>query len=230
MTQQAKKSSRVQCKDPFAPVRLSPVRVNGSEVAHQAVEILNDQGIWQTIEVRSPHYQLIPNEAVLTATKDILAASDLSWREAGSTTWTGRFYSTSFISDGLIEVPSLNDTIAIGIRLSNSYNGCCQFRISLQAFVLSCMNGMISPRIFRSFAVRHSNGNEFCLDAAVRVISTGMSILEQLVPRVTALSKIPLDINTLSKVASEVRLPDRDWAHIVRDLNGVGLYSEFHRG
>ena len=42
MEEQRKK--RVQVKDPLAPVRLSPVRVNGNTVTQQRVEIQNAEG------------------------------------------------------------------------------------------------------------------------------------------------------------------------------------------
>jgi hypothetical protein len=220
-SQHSRKRSRVQVSNPLAPVRTSPVQVGGSQVPHLAVEILNDHNIWETVDIHSPQYRLISNETVDMVTKDILAASDLSWRETGSTVWTGRFYGAQFISDGLVDVPEVGDSICLGLKTENSYNGACQFRISLQAYVLSCCNGLVSPRLFRSFAVRHTNGNDFKIDEAVSVLSTGMTILEQIAPRVSALSKIPLTIDLLAQVARETRLPDREWGHITRELNGI---------
>ncbi len=218
---QVHRRRQVQVKDPMAPVRLSPVHVNHSEVAHQAVEILNDEGAWECINIHSPLYQLIPNQTVQTVTSDILAASELSWHDAGSV-WTGRYFAQLYASDGLHEVHEVGDTLCLGLRAENSYDGSCQFRLVLQAYVLSCSNGLVSPRLFRSFAVRHMNGNgDFRIEEAINVISSGMSILEQIAPRVSALSRIPLDIDLLGQVARETKLPDREWGHITRSLEGV---------
>ena len=41
---------RVQVQNPLAPVRLSPVRVNGNAVTHQGVEIQLDDSSWEAIE------------------------------------------------------------------------------------------------------------------------------------------------------------------------------------
>lgn len=212
---------QVQVTDPLAPVQLSPVRVNGSQVPNQAVEILNDDGAWECINIHSPLYKLIPNQTVQTVTNDILGASELSWKETTSV-WTGRYFAQLFMSDGLQEVPVTGDTLALGLRSENSYDGSCQFRLVLQAYVLSCSNGLVSPRLFRSFAVKHMNGNDgFRIDEAVSIISSGMSILEHIAPRVSALSRIPLTINLLAQVARETKLPNREWGYIARELNGV---------
>ncbi len=40
-------NSRIVVSDPLAPVRISPVRVNGSSVANKGIEILNDEGEWE---------------------------------------------------------------------------------------------------------------------------------------------------------------------------------------
>jgi len=42
---------RVSVEDPLAPVRISPVRVNGHQVTQQGVEILNDNGDWEAIPI-----------------------------------------------------------------------------------------------------------------------------------------------------------------------------------
>lgn len=206
--------------DPLAPVRLSPVRVNGSRVEHRAVEIQNDEGTWEVLNIHSPVYQLIPNEVMASVTRDILAESQLDWRPRGSV-WTGRYYAELFASDGLVEVPEVGDTIALGLRSENSYDGSCQFRIVLQAWVLSCSNGLVSPRTFTSFALRHMAGNEFEIDRAVRTISEGLPLLEAVAPRVAALSRTPLSINLLARIARQIHLPAREWGYITPSLDGV---------
>ncbi len=185
---------QIQVSDPLAPVRLSPVRVNGSHVEHKAVEIQTEAGPWECLNIHSPFYQLIPNETMDKVTREILAASDFSWKNAGSV-WTGRYYAQLFQSDATVEVPEVGDTLCLGLRSENSYDGSCQFRLVLQGYVLSCLNGLVSPRLFRSFAVRHTTGNDFNIKEAICMISTGLTLLENIAPRVVGLSTIPLTID-----------------------------------
>lgn len=214
------KRSQIAVEDPLAPVRLSPVRVNGSDVPHKAIEILGDDGRWEVVNIHSPYYQLIPNELMSAVTCDILEASDLTWNRRGSV-WTGRYFAELFCSDGLREVSEVGDALALGLRSENSYDGSCQFRIVLQAWVLSCSNGLVSPRLFSSFSLRHLNGSEFDVEKAVSTIAEGMSLLEVIVPRISALAHTPLTIDLLAKVARDTRLPDREWGHITPELDGV---------
>jgi len=212
--------SRVDVSDPLAPVRESSVRVNGSPVLNKGIEIINDDGAWECINIHSSSYKLVPNEVMASVTQEILGGSDLEWNQVNQV-WTGRYFAQLFTSNGVVEVPEVGDTLCLGLRAENSYDGSCQFRLVLQAFVLSCANGLVSPRYFRSFAMKHTASNEFNVGDAVRVIGTGLDLLEQVAPRVTALSRIPLSIDLLAKVATETNLPKRDWGFITADLQGV---------
>ena len=73
--------SLVAATDPFAPVRLSPVSVNGSAVSLLGVEVERNDGAWKCISVHSQGYQLIPNALVLQATREITSRSSMSWTE-----------------------------------------------------------------------------------------------------------------------------------------------------
>lgn len=111
--------SIVQVKDPFAPVRLAPVSVNGTSVPQVGVEILNDDGAWEAININSQGYQLIPNTLVQQAAREIMSRSDLQWNEE-KTIWTGRFLSLMYRSDRIIEVPVLGDAVSLGLCGSGS--------------------------------------------------------------------------------------------------------------
>lgn len=215
-----KSRRRVQVADPFAPVRVSPVRVNGSPVMNKGIEIMNDDGEWECINIHSSGYQLVPNEVMASVTQEILGGSDLIWSKVKEV-WTGRYFAQLFSSNGIVEVPEVGDALCLGLRAENSYDGSCQFRLVLQAFVLSCKNGLVSPRHFRSFSMKHSSNNEFNTGDAVHTLSAGLDLLEQLTPRIASLTKIPLTIDLLSQVASETRLPKRDWGFITETLHGV---------
>ena len=89
------------------------------------------------------------------------------------------------------------------------------------AFVLSCSNGLMSPRYFSTYTLKHIAVHEFDLNEAVSVINAGLDTLEEIAPRIAALSAITLDLKMLAEVAKQVNLPNRDWAYIVQNLGDV---------
>jgi len=194
--------------------------VNGSPVLNQGIEILNDDGFWEAINIHSSAYQLVPNDVMASVTQEILGGSDLDWNQVNQI-WTGRYFAQIFTSSGIVEVPEVGDTLCLGLRAENSYDGSCQFRLVLQAFVLSCANGLVSPRNFRSFSMKHTSNIEFNVQDAVKVIGTGLDLLEQVAPKVSALSRIPLSIDVLARVSMDTHLPKREWGFITENLQGV---------
>lgn len=212
--------SRIQVSDPLAEVRISPVRVNGSSVANKGIEILNDEGVWECVNIHSASYNLIANTLAEETTTQILAESNLSW-EPMSEIWTGRYWARTYKSDMTVEAPKVGDTLSLGLRVENSYDGSCQFRFVLMAFVLSCENGLVSPKNFTSYKLRHTNGNQFVTDEAVSVIRSGLDELMEVVPLVERLNDIPLSIELLSQVSRETGLPNGEWGHITKDLRGA---------
>ena len=201
--------STVKVTDPFAQVRLAPVSVNGSAVPQVGVEIRNDEGDWECINIHSQGYQLISNSLAQQTAREITSMSSLDWTEE-KTIWTGRFLSTLYRSDQIVEVPEVGDAIALGLRVENSYDGSAKFRLVLMAFVMSCTNGLMSPRHFSTYTVKHHAAQEFDLDEAVAVIHGGTRSLERIAPRIATLSKIPLDLRTLATVAKNLSLPNRE--------------------
>ncbi len=217
MDEQRKK--RVQISDPLAEVRVSPVRVNGSSVANKGIEILNNNGEWECINVHSSSYNLIPNTLAAKTTGQILDESSLSW-EPTSEIWTGRYWAKLYKSDMTVEASKVGDTLSLGLRVENSYDGSCGFRIQLMAFVLSCENGLVSPKNFTSYKLRHSigNGNQFVTDEAASVIRSGLDELIAVVPMVERLNDIPLSIELLSQVSRETGLPNGMLGLITKEL------------
>lgn len=211
---------RVSVEDPLAPVRLSPVRVNGNAVTHQGVEIQNDDGSWEAINIHSADYNLVSNADADRVTQRILAESALHWTKMKEV-WTGRYWAQLLQSDTSIAVPSVGDTLNLGLRVENSYDGSCQFRLVLMAYVLSCSNGLVSPRNFSSYKMRHTMNNDFRTDEAVSILKSGMDQLEALLPKIDSLSRIPLTFSLLSKVAKETALPKREWGFIAEKLENA---------
>ncbi len=109
----------------------------------------------------------------------------------------------------------------LGLRVENSYDGSAKFRIVLMAFVLSCTNGLMSPRYFSTYALKHTAAQGFDLKEAVSVIQNGVASLEEIAPRIATLSKIRLNLKTLATVAKNVSLPNRDWGPIVQNLGNA---------
>ena len=212
--------SMVQVKDPFAAVRLAPVSVNGTSVPQVGVEILNDDGDWEAINIHSQGYQLIPNTLVQQAAREIMSRSELQWNEE-KTIWTGRFLSLMYRSDKIIEVPAVGDAVSLGLRVENSYDGSAKFRLVLMAYVLSCTNGMMAPRFFTTYTMRHSVENRLDLRGAVDLLNNGVTLLESLAPRIASLSGIRLNLKLLSEVARNIDLPNRDWGPILQNLGSA---------
>ena len=211
------KRTRVMVSDPLANVRTSPVRVNGSSVTNQGIEIYNDRDEWECINIHSANYYLVPNSLVAEITEEILADSGMTW-EPTTEVWTGRYWAQHYMSDVSVGVPRVGDSISLGLRVENSYDGSSQFRLVLMAYVLSCTNGLVSPRHFTNYRMRHTACNEFRIPEAVSVLRAGMNELADIVPMVEALSEMPLSIELLSKVAQETPLPNGEWGHVAREL------------
>jgi len=208
---------RVSVEDPLAPVRLSPVRVNDHRVTHQGVEIQLDDGNWEAINIHSADYNLVPNSEAYRVTQRILSESSLRWAKRNEV-WTGRYWASLYQADTSVEVPSVGDALALGLRVENSYDGSCQFRLVLMAYVLSCSNGLVSPQHFAKYTMRHTRNNDFDVQEAVAVLMSGMEQVQGLLPKINVLSRIPLTFRLLSRVARETPLPKREWGFIAEDL------------
>lgn len=212
--------SMVQVKDPFAPVRLAPVSVNGTSVPQVGVEIFNDEGAWEAINIHSQGYQLIPNTLVQQAAREIMSRSDLEWSPT-QTIWTGRFLSLMYRSNRLEDVPGVGDAVALGLRVENSYDGSAKFRLVLMAYVLSCTNGLMSPRFFTTYTLKHTVDNRLDLRGAVDLIHNGAVMLENLAPRIASLASIRLNVKLLAEVARNIDLPNRDWGPVLQNLGNA---------
>lgn len=213
------KRKRAKVTDPMAEVRLSPVRVNGSEVSNQAVEIRDDHGDWQCLAIHSSSYQLVTNSVVSEIAEEIMVQTGTVWHPEREV-WNGKFWAKVYRSDLRVDAPQVDDTLALGLRLENSYDASCQFRIVLMGIVLSCLNGLVSPKHFSSFSMRHIGREEVNYGLAVAKIRQGMGELEGLLPMINRLNRIPLTVNLISQVANETGLPNGEWGHINKLLGG----------
>ena len=213
------KRSRVRVSSPFAEVRTAPVSVHGSQVSNLAIEIRDDEGDWQCLNIHSSAYNLIPNEKVSEIAEEILIQTGQLWTPEREI-WTGRYWAKLFRSNLEIDAPEVGDTLGLGLRVENSYDGSCQFRIVLMGFVLSCSNGLVSSKHFSSFSMRHVGSEEVNYGLAVAKIRQGMGELEAILPLVNRLSRIPLTVDLISQVANETPLPNREWGEVCKLLGG----------
>ncbi|OPL19564.1 MAG: hypothetical protein AVO35_10400 [Candidatus Aegiribacteria sp. MLS_C] len=212
-----KNRKRVQVSDPVAEVRISPVRVNGHQVTHKGVEIQLDDGSWEAINIHSNDYNLVPNADADRVAKQILADSAYGW-EKKDEIWTGRYWAALYQADSDVEAPSVGDALSLGLRVENSYDGSCQFRLILMAYVLSCSNGLVVPQHFANYRMRHTMNNEFDTAEAVYVLNSGMEQVVGLLPKIDELSRTPLTLSLLSRVAKETSIPKRDWGYIAENI------------
>ena len=215
-----KERSRVKVTSPLAEVRAARVRVNGASVTHKGIEILNDEGEWDCINIHSANYNLISNTQVAEATEKILSESIIQWTPEREV-WTGRYWAKIFKSDVAVDAPQVDDTLSLGLRVENSYDGSCQFRMVLMGYVLSCTNGLVSPKMFSSYTVRHSGSDDFIMASALMHLEEGISQVKNILPRVNMLNDIPLTIDLLARVANETGLPNGEWGHITKLLTGT---------
>jgi len=212
--------ARIKVSSPLAEVRAARVRVNGASVTHKGIEILNDAGEWSCLNIHSSNYNLISNSTVQEVTEQILIESGILWSPEREV-WTGRYWGKMFKSDLCVDAPQIDDTLSLGLRVENSYDGSCQFRMVLMGYVLSCMNGLVSPKVFSTYSLRHSGGEELSLLGAIDHLKSGIEQINELVPRVNVLNQIPLTIDLLSKVAEDTGLPNSEWGHITKLLGGT---------
>lgn len=211
---------RVRVSSPLAPVRLARVNVNGAAVTHQGIEILDDFDEWQCISIHSGCYNLISNAQVAEITDDILAGSQIRWTPAREI-WSGKYWARIFSSDVSVDCPRVGDTLSLGLRVENSYDGSARFRMVLMGYVLSCTNGLISPKHFSSYSLKHI-GDEEPSHAVVHAhLEKGIREVEALLPIVDRLSSIPFTSDLLCEVASKIGLPNSEWGHICKLIGGA---------
>jgi len=176
-----------------AEVKTVPHIAGGVTTEHSDVMIMGDNG-WQYINTVSPNYQLVTNETAMGIANEIMSNSEHVWSPV-KTMWNGKrmssFYKTQ---DAVAELPRVGDTIAMGLRVDNSYDGSSSFGYALMAYVLSCTNGLVSDRLFGTFRMKHV-GNSWDMDAAKETIIGGTQRLIEFAPRIDALGGHELELS-----------------------------------
>ncbi|MBN1435414.1 DUF932 domain-containing protein [Candidatus Fermentibacterales bacterium] len=211
--------TRVSVRDPMSPVRAVEVRTNGDAV-FQGIEILADSGQYELLNVHSTSYNLLANADVERAARRVLDDSGLDWRRVRET-WTGRFWARQWMSDYQIEAPAVGDVLALGLLVQNSYDGSAQASMVLMAYVVACTNGLMSSRHFESYAMKHLVSETFDTRGAVAKLNAGMQQVQELVPVMERLHRIPLTVDLLVDVAVRTQLPRAEWGFVLEKLKGA---------
>jgi len=76
----------------------------------------------------------------------------------------------------------------------------------------------MSPRLFTTYTIKHLASNAFDIEEAVGILNEGVVALEVLAPKIGELSRMPLNVKRLSSVAKSIDLPNRDWGHVLQQL------------
>lgn len=211
--------TRLQVSDPMSPVRSVEIRTNGDAV-FQGVEILSDCGQFELLNIHSASYNLLANSDVQKAAQSVLDDSGLSWRKVRET-WNGRFWAEQWISDCQVEAPEVDDLLAMGLLVQNSYDGSAQASMVLMGFVVACTNGLMSTRHFESYSMKHLTSETFDNSGAVAKLDAGVQQVQALVPVMHSLNRIPLSVGLLARVAGETQLPRAEWGFILEKLSGA---------
>lgn len=203
---------------PFSDVALDQMEVGGEKVDKMAVRVMDDAGIFRTQAVVGMDYALIPNTLARQVGEDVMARSPYTW-EHMATAHTGKVMSLSYRSDLILEVPEVGDTIALGIRIENSYDKSIKFKASLMAYVLSCLNGMTSRKFFKSFTFRHheSSGDFDVADISEKLLE-GEGVLRKIAPVLAELKRAPLRSETICQAARELSVPGNNFMNVVKSL------------
>lgn len=210
---------RVAVADPMSPVRSVKIRTNGDSV-FQGIEILSDSGQYELLNVHSTSYNLLANADVERAARRVLDDSGLDWRRVRET-WTGRFWGRQWISDYQIEAPEVGDVLALGLLIQNSYDGSAQASMVLMGYVVECTNGLLASRHFGTYAMKHLVGETFDTRGAIAKLNTGMQQVQELVPVMERLHRIPLTVDLIADVAVRTQLPRAEWGFVLEGLKGA---------
>ena len=209
----------------YSPIRKVPLEYQGIQSNAWSVQIehLTDKSEWKEVGVVSDNYLLIDNTKVEQLITDISEASGYQWTK-DKVFWNGRQFMYSMVSkDAVVDNVAVDDDIALGMMVWNSYDGstALQFKLYLQRLV--CLNGMISNDIFKSFRFKHdhtsSNYQEDIMEA-VKMIQGSDDKVRYMINALRYLLKDELNVDTLKLIRKEYldQLPVSLFGNIIDKL------------
>lgn len=187
---------------------------------------------------QSSRYAFVPTSQVIDGMRN---AGFLPYSATQS---LSRIADKKFLTKHLIRFRPENTTLAqvgdtaVEAVLVNSHDGTSQYEISLGAFRLACLNGMMVAEGFAQiFKVRHT-GNIISevIDATSRIIEAAPQVVEQ-ISRWKTIDLLPSEARILAEEAHSLRFEDGQVAPAAEKLlqprrssdNATDLWTTFNR-
>lgn len=187
---------------------------------------------------QSSRYAFVPTSQVIDGMRN---AGFLPYSATQS---LSRIADKKFFTKHLIRFRPENTTLAqvgdtaVEAVLVNSHDGTSQYEISLGAFRLACLNGMMVAEGFAQiFKVRHT-GNIISevIDATSRIIEAAPQVVEQ-ISRWKTIDLLPSEARILAEEAHSLRFEDGQVAPAAEKLlqprrssdNATDLWTTFNR-
>lgn len=146
-----------QTHEAFAPVKKMQTQYDDrrKSVCHNVNMLVN--GKWEEVGSGvSPNYLVISNKELNAYCERIRRGTGMKWVHDRMMFDGKRYKNVYRTEDNGIHVPELNDTMYIIFTEVNSYDGSGMAGFRIDFMVLSCLNGMISPRYGLEHKIRHS--------------------------------------------------------------------------
>ncbi len=105
--------STVNVTEPFAPVRLAPVSVNGEAVPQVGVEILNDNGTWECIYIQLPGLQLFSNSLAQQTARENHQPVQVALGRRKDHLDRSVSQQHSYRSDQIVDLPVVGDAVSL---------------------------------------------------------------------------------------------------------------------
>lgn len=187
---------------------------------------------------QSSRYAFVPTSQVIDGMRN---AGFLPYSATQS---LSRIADKKFFTKHLIRFRPENTTLAqvgdtaVEAVLVNSHDGTSQYEVSLGAFRLACLNGMMVAEGFAQiFKVRHT-GNIISevIDATSRIIEAAPQVVEQ-ISRWKTIDLLPSEARILAEEAHSLRFEDGQVAPAAEKLlqprrssdNATNLWTTFNR-
>jgi hypothetical protein len=240
---EAKKRTDMINRDPFCPVRLQNVEINGKATDKFVVMMQDEAGAQQPLvgvnAVHSADYTLVPNRQVFDMISDVLTRAKAKFEPiptfgAGHSTptyWDGKRYSAKwFTKDVIVDGPS--HAIAMGVEAINSYDGSQPVGIRFFAMHVLCANQFYIQNQLGSFIFRHVSR-----DAGINLtenVNDTLSMLREQAGRFVSVAGRFKELSTKriknfkdflqmrSEANTKFWSPSRD-SDVLDELNGTGI-------
>ena len=167
MVEQAKKRSDMINRDPFCPVQLKNVEINGKATDKFVVMMQDEAGAQQPLAgvnaVHSADYTLVPNRQVFDMVSDVLTRSKSEFEpipkfgggHSEPTYWDGKRFSAKWYTPNVtVDGPS-GHAIALGVEAINSYDGSQPVGIRFFAMHCLCANQFYLQNQLGGFIFKH---------------------------------------------------------------------------